>query len=336
MKKISKLIGIALMSSLILSTTGCGSTKPAATPDSTATPPAAPKTINLTIASGPAGGTWYPLGGALGKIIQDKIPGTIVSVQQGGGEANVKGVDQKMYDIGITYSHTAYEAMAGKESFAKPMTNVSALISLYPSALQWVVRADSNIKQFEDLKGKAISPGPKGLSGETLTRIVLQAHGLKFEDMSKVERVSYSDSASLLQDRQIDMFDPITTWPAPSIQEIAQTGSGIRLIPLRPEKMEELKKINPGYSYVTIKGGTYKGQVEDSPCLGSNAILVIRKDMEEELAYKITKAIYESLPELKNVHKSLEYMNKDTVTKDLGLDLHPASLKFFKEAGIAK
>ncbi len=332
MKKISKLLGIVLMGSLIFSTTGCGGTQPVESTGNASTT----KTINITLASGPAGGTWYPLGGALGKIIQDKIPGSVVSVQQGGGEANIKGVDQKMYDIGITFAHTAYEAMEGKESFTQPMKNITALASLYPNALQWVVRGDSDIKQIEDLKGKAISPGPKGLSGETLTRIVLQAHGLKFEDMSKVERVSYSDSASLLQDRQIDMFDPITTWPAPSIQEIAQTGSGVNLLPLRPEKMEELKKINSGYGYVTIKAGTYKGQNEDAPCLGSNAMLIIRKDMPEDLVYQITKAIYESLSDLKSVHNSLEYMTKDTITKDLGLPLHPGAEKFYKESGVLK
>ncbi|MHB8916390.1 MAG: TAXI family TRAP transporter solute-binding subunit [Desulfocucumaceae bacterium] len=334
MKK-AKLFCILLALSLVLAAAGCGGQKekPAENKDQKQAAPASP--TSLTIASGPAGGTWYPLGGAIAKIIQEKIPGTTVSVQQGGGEANALGVNKGMYDIGITYSHTAAEALGGLETFKEPQKNISGLVGLYPSALQMVVRAESNIKQIEDLKGKRISPGPKGLSGETLTRIVLQVHGLKFEDMAKVERVSYSDSASLLQDRQIDMFDPITTWPAPSIQEIAQAG-GVRILPIRPEKMEELKKINPGYSYVTLKAGTYKGMEEDVPCLGSNAILIIRKDMPEEMAYKIAKALYENLNELKSVHKSLEYITKDTIAKDLGAPLHPGVEKYFKEAGIIK
>lgn len=334
MKRAAKLFCILLALSLMLAAAGCGDQKekPAEKKDQSK---GAALPTTLTIASGPAGGTWYPLGGAIAKIIQEKIPGVTVSVQQGGGEANALGVNKGMYDIGISYSHTVAEALAGQESFKEPQKNVTGLAGLYPSALQMVVRADSSIKQVEDLKGKRISPGPKGLSGETMTRIVLQVHGLKFEDMAKVERVSYSDSANLLQDRQIDMFDPITTWPAPSIQEIAQAG-GVRLLPIRPEKMEELKKINPGYSYVTLKGGTYNGMKEDSPCLGSNAILIIRKDMPDEMAYKIAKVLYENLNELKSVHKSLEYITKDTIAKDLGAPLHPGVEKYFKEAGIIK
>jgi hypothetical protein len=336
LKRITAVLSIFL-ALILMAAAGCGGQKDSkpATGADVKKDAGAPKAVNLTLASGPAGGTWYPLGGAVAKIIQNKIPGSVVSVQQGGGEANAQGVSKGMYDIGITYSHTAAEALAGKESFKEPLKNIAGLAGLYPSALQMVVRADSNIKQIEDLKGKRISPGPKGLSGETLTRIVLQVHGLKFEDMAKVERVSYSDSASLLQDRQIDMFDPITTWPAPSIQEIAQTG-GVRLLPLRPEKMDELKKINPGYSYITLKAGTYNGMKEDTPCLGSNAVLIIRKDMPDDLAYQIAKALYENLGELKSVHKSLEYITKETIAKDLGVPLHPGVEKYYKEVGVIK
>ncbi|NHM26396.1 TAXI family TRAP transporter solute-binding subunit [Desulfofundulus sp. TPOSR] len=335
MKRICRLLSVLLVLSLILTAAGCGGQKEKPAENKDKKSGGAAETINLTIASGPAGGTWYPLGGAVAKIIQNNIPGAVVSVQQGGGEANALGVDKGMYDIGITYSHTAAEALAGKENFKEPLKNIAGLAGLYPSALQMVVRADSDIKQIEDLKGKRISPGPKGLSGETMTRLVLQVHGLKFEDMAKVERVSYSDSASLMQDRQIDMYSPITTWPAPSIQEVAQA-DGVRLLPLRPEKFEELKKLNPGYTYITIKAGTYKGMEEDTPCLGSNAILIIRKDMPEDLAYKIAKALYENLDELKSVHKSLEYMTKDTIAKDLGVPLHPGVEKYYREVGIIK
>lgn len=328
-----KILVFITMLTFLLVVAGCGGQKEQGGQDQGKEEPKATENVNLTIASGPQGGTWYPLGGAIANVIQDNIPGAVVSVQQGGGEANAKGVDQGMYDIGITYSHTAAEAISGKENFEQPLTNISALAGLYPSALQIVVRADSDIKEIEDLKGKRISPGPAGLSGETLTRIVLGVHGLTYEDMAKVERVSYSDSANLFKDRQIDMYDPITTWPAPSIQEIALSG-GIRLLPIRPEKMEELKQINSGYSYVTIEAGTYNGLKEDVKTLGSNAILIIRKDMPEDLAYKIGKIISENLDELKAVHNSLEYMTKDTLVQDLGLPLHPGVEKAYKEAGI--
>lgn len=338
MKKFLKLLVVLVVFSLLILVAGCGGQEKSQVENNASNKEEtqqSAETINLTLASGPAGGTWYPLGGAIAKIIQDNIPGTVVSVQQGGGIANAKGVDQGVFDLGITYSHTAAEALAGEGNFDKPASNLSAIIALYPSALQIVVRADSDIKQIEDLKGKRISPGRKGLSGEALTRMILKIHGLSYEDMAKVEHVSYSDSVNLMKDRQIDMFDPITTWPAPSIQQIALAG-GVRLLPIRPEKMEELRKINPGYFTVTLKAGTYKGMNEDVPCVGSNAILVVRKDLPEDLAYKITKAIIENRSELINVHKSTEHLTPETATKDLGCSLHPGAEKYYKEIGALK
>jgi len=333
MKKFLKLLVTCLLAfSLVMMAAGCGGQEGENGTGTEEQTQQGAETINLTIASGPAGGTWYPLGGAVAKIIQDNIPGTVVSVQQGGGVANAKGVDQGVFDIGITYSHTAAEALAGDGSFEKPATNLCALTGLYPSALQIVVRAGSDIKQVEDLKGKRISPGRKGLSGEALTRTVLKVHGLSYEDMAKVEYVSYSDSVNLMKDRQIDMYDPITTWPAPSIQQIALAG-GVRLLPIRPEKMKELKEINAGFSYITLKADTYKGMTEDTPCVGSNAILVVRKDLPEDLVYKITKAIIENRDQLVNVHKTTSYLTPETATKDLGCELHPGAEKYYKEIG---
>jgi len=235
-----------------------------------------------------------------------------------------------MYDIGITFSHTAPEALTGVGQFEAPVTNVAGLAALYPGAVQLAVRADSKIFQVEDLKGKRISPGPPGLSGETMCKNILEVHGMTYDDMAKVERISYSDSSSLMQDRQIDMFAPVTTWPAPTIQEVAISG-GIRIVPIRPEKFEELKAINPGYSYIVIPAGTYNGQTEDAGCLGSNNILVIRKDMDEDLVYQITKALVENLDELKSVHTLLSSLTAEDMPNDLGIDLHPGAAKFYNE-----
>src|SRR4030043_1496281 len=48
--------------------------------------------IDLKLMTGPMGGSWYPLGGAIAELIQKSIPGTNVSVAPGGGVANVVGV----------------------------------------------------------------------------------------------------------------------------------------------------------------------------------------------------------------------------------------------------
>ncbi len=289
----------------------------------------------IIFATGPSGGTWYPLGGAIAEIVQKEIPGATVSVQQGGGEANVMGVQKGIYQMGISYSHTTAEAREGTGSFTEKHPKVMGLMSLYPSALQWAARPDANINKISDLKGKKISPGTKGMSGEAMVRQVLKVYGLSYQDMAKVEYVSYSDSVDLMKDKHVDIFMPVTTWPAPTIQEVALQG-GVNLLSIDPGKMKELKKINPGYATVVIPANTYKGQTGDVLCLGSYANIVISADMPEELVYKITRAILTHLDDLRKVHTTMGKLTPESAPKEVGAPLHPGAQKYYREIGVLK
>ncbi len=328
---------LVLVLLVTVAVTACGGGDKAAGPKTDQGTPPAQQTqdIQLVFATGPSGGTWYPLGGAIAEVIQKKVPGVTVSIQMGGGEANVKGVQKGIYQMGISYSHTTAEAVEGTGSFDEKHPKVLGLMSLYPSALQWAARPDAGINSISDLKGKKISPGTKGFSGEAMVRQVLKVYGLSYDDMSKVEYVSYSDSVNLMKDKHIDIFIPITTWPAPTIQEVALQ-SGVKMIPIDPDKMDELKRINPGYAAVMLPANTYKGQAEDVLSLGSNANIVISADMPEDLVYNITKAILTSLDDLRKVHSSIAKMTPETAPQDVGAPLHPGAAKYYKEIGVLK
>lgn len=198
---------------------------------------------NLTIASGKAGGTWYPMGGAIADIIQNNVEGYNMAVMQGTGDANIIGVDKKMYTMGISFSFANADAYQGKAQFKSPMTNIAGLAALYPSPLQIVVRGDSDIKTISDLKGKRIAPGLKGTSGEVLIRNILKVHGLDYSDMKKVEHLAYADAAMQMKDGHIDAFMPFTTVPAPVIQDTAVSISGgVRILSLGEKSLQNSKK----------------------------------------------------------------------------------------------
>ena len=292
---------------------------------------------NLNIASGKAGGTWYPMGGAIADIIQNSLEGYNMAVMQGTGDANIMGVNAKMYTLGICFSFANADAAKGLAQFKKPMTNIAGLAALYASPLQIVVRGDSDIKTIDDLKGKRIAPGLKGTSGEVLMRNILQVHGMSYKDMDKVEHLAYADAAMQMKDGHIDAFMPFTTVPAPVIQDIAVTISGgVRILSLTPDKFAELKKINDGYSEYIIKGGSYKGQDTDVLCVGSNNVVICQKDLPEKLVYDMTKALVDNKAKLTEVHKVVKTWTPEYAAKDLGVPLHPGALKLYKEIGAIK
>jgi TRAP transporter TAXI family solute receptor len=288
--------------------------------------------FDLKMMTGPMGGSWYPLGGAIADAIQREIPGVTVSVAPGGGMANVEGLEIGKCDIGYSNSSSAVDAFYGRPPFKKKTENMRQLANLYPQYFQMIVWEDSGIKTVADLKGKAISPGPKGHTGELLAQQVLEVYGLSYKDMAKVHHVQYSDSVSLMKDGHAQAYILGTTIPASTIIDLA-AAKKIRLISLPDDKIKALQKINAGYLKRVIPKGTYPGVDYDVPGVGYFTHLIISAKLPDELVYKITKTLANNLPRFADVVKDMKSTTPKDLALDLGIPYHPGALKYYKETG---
>lgn len=291
--------------------------------------------IDLKMMTGPMGGSWYPLGGAIAELIQKNIPGTTVSVAPGGGMANVVGVQEGKADIGFGNSSSSVDGVEGRAPFKAPTKNVMQLANLYPQYFQIFVLKDSGIKSVADLKGKGICPGPKGHTGELVSRQILEVYGLSYKDMSKVNHVSYSDAGALMKDGHSDAWLPGTTIPASVGLDLATT-KGIRLISLPDDKIEAMRKINVGYIKRIIPAGTYPGFNEEVQTIGYFTHLVISAKLPEPLVYKMTKLLAENVDRLADVVKDMKGVTVKDLALDIGVPFHPGALKYYKEVGAIK
>jgi len=291
--------------------------------------------VDLKMMTGPAGGSWIPLGGAIAELIQKHVPGTTVSVSPGGGIANVVGVEEGKADIGFGNSSSSVDGVAGRAPFKAPTKNVMQLANLYPQYFQMVVLEESGIKSPADFKGKGICPGPKGHTGELLAQQVLQIYGLSYKDMSKVNHVSYSDAVSLMKDGHAQGFLLGTTIPASSILDLATTKK-IRLLSLPEEKIKELQKMNAGYLRRVIPAGTYPGVTYDVIGVGYFTHLVISAKLPETLVYQITKVISENVDRLGDVVKDMKGVTVKDLALDIGVPFHPGALRYYKEKSVIK
>ncbi|MCI0484893.1 MAG: TAXI family TRAP transporter solute-binding subunit [candidate division NC10 bacterium] len=291
--------------------------------------------VDLKMMTGPMGGSWYPLGGAIGELIQKEIPGASVSVQPGGGIGNVMAVQEGKTDIGFGNSSSSVDGVAGRPPFKGPTNNVMQLANLYPQYFQMVVLADSGINSVADLKGKAICPGPKGQTGEQLSREMLQIYGLSYADMSKINHVSYSDGVALMKDGHAQGFLLGTTIPASSILDLA-TNKKIRLLSIPDDKIKELQKMNAGYLKRVIPKGTYPGIDVDTPGVGYFTHLVISAKLPEDLVYKITKLLCTHVDRLAQVVKDMQGVKPADLALNIGVPFHPGALKYYKEIGAIK
>jgi TRAP-type uncharacterized transport system substrate-binding protein len=65
-------------------------------------------------------------------------------------------------------------------------------------------------------------------------------------------------------------------------------------------------------------------------------VLIARDDLPNDLAYTVTKAFWENLPEL-NKDRSFKNLRKEQAfIKNIGVPYHPGALKYLREAGLAE
>ncbi len=288
--------------------------------------------IDLKLMTGPMGGSWYPLGGAIADAVQKEIPGVTIAVAPGGGVANVEGVEFGKCDIGFSNSSSGVDAIHGRPPFKQKMQNIRQLANLYPQYFQIVVLENSGIKSVADLKGKVISPGPKGHTGEFASRQVLQIYGLSYKDMAKVHHVSYTDTVALMKDGHCDAWLFCTTVPAAAVMDLASTRK-IRLISLPEEKIKQMQNLNAGYIKRMIPKGTYQGVDYDVYGFGFFTHMIVSAKLPEDLVYKITKTMANNLPRFGNVVKAMKGVTSKDLALDIGIPFHPGALKYYKEIG---
>ena len=143
----------------------------------------------VTMMTGPQGGSWVPLGGALKHMWEQAVPGLQIQQTPGAGVANVRGVDEGKAQIGFANSATTVDGLAGRKPYAKKVTKVCQVANLYPQYFQVAALADSGIKSYADLKGKALVTQPKGNTAEALTAEVLKLNGYSTAQFGKCHEV---------------------------------------------------------------------------------------------------------------------------------------------------
>ena len=177
----------------------------------------------LRMMTGPQGGLWVPLGGALKNVWEKSVPGLSVQTLPGAGIANMRAIDEGKAEIGFGNSISTVDGVNGAEPFPRKTTNVCQLASLYPQYFQVVVNADSGVNSIKDFRGKGLAVQTRGNTAEMITRQILQVHGLKYEDTKANFLPSYTDAAALMKDGQAQVFTLGTTIPSSAIMDLASS-----------------------------------------------------------------------------------------------------------------
>ena len=286
----------------------------------------------VTFMTGPQGGSWIPLGGALKGMWEKEIAGLQIQQLPGAGISNVRGIDEGKAHIGFANSSTTVDGLEGRAPYPKKVTKVCQLANLYPQYWQVVALTSANVNSLADLKGKSVTTQAKGNSGELITDLVLKMHGMSYQSLSRINHNSYTESVALMKDGHAQVFSLGTTAPASAVMDLA-SARDIKLVPVDDKTMGELKKMNPGYNRLIIKAGTYPKQDRDVPVIGYSTHVVVACDLPEATVYGMAKTMAGNVSTMAAVVKAIDGVTPKDMALDIGVPFHKGAAKFYKEAG---
>ncbi len=287
----------------------------------------------LSIATGGTGGVYYPYGGGLAEVIGKYVDGYSASVEVTGASVeNMALIQRGDSDLALALADTVYQAFTGTGAFeGREISEARALASIYPNAVQLVTLADSGINSLEDLRGKRVSVGAPGSGTELSAQIILSANGITYDDFD-AQRLNFNETADAIRDGDIVAGFWSVGPPTSSIMNLAATRD-ISVVGLSEEEIENAREAEPTFAPFTLREGLYDGMTEEVTTISTPNVLVVHADMDEELAYNITKAMYEHVAELIAIHPAANDTTIEFSVASTPIPFHPGALRYLEEVG---
>lgn len=295
----------------------------------------------VTIGTGGITGVYYPTGGAIAKIVNNKrdVYGIRCTVESTGGSVfNVNAVMVGDLDFGVVQSDRQYQAVNGLAEWSKvgKQKDLRAVFSIHPESVTLLAAADAGIKTFADLKGKRVNIGNIG-SGQRQNSIdALKANGMDFKKDIKHESAKAAEAPGLLQDGRIDAFFYTVGHPNGAFKE-ATAGARKTLFVSIPN-VEKLIETYPYYVKTKVLKKYYESaqNTGDVDTFGVKATFVTSAKVPDKVVYAVTKEVFDNFEEFKTLHSAYEDLTKEDMLTGMSAPIHPGAMKYYKEAGLMK
>ena len=294
----------------------------------------ADQVTRLLMVTGGTSGTYYAYGGVIATMLTDKLPNVEITANTSGASAaNARSLNNGEAELAILQNDVLDYAYNGTEMLADDggMPTLRTIATLYPEVVQVVATKKSGINSIADLAGKRVCVGDAGSGTEANARQVLDAYGISFSDLGKVENLSFGDAATAMQNGTIDAAFTSAGVPNPAITELSAS-TDIVIIPISGAEADGLIADYPFYSKYTIPDDAYG--VSGAETIAILATMACTEDLDEDLVYEITKALFENQKELATGHAKGNDLSAQNAVQGVSIPFHPGAEKYFEEAGV--
>jgi len=295
----------------------------------------------ITIGTGGVTGVYYPAGGSICRLVNKgrKQHGVRCSVESTAGSVyNINTIRAGDLDMGVAQSDWQYHAYNGTSKFkdAGAFKELRAVFSVHPEPFTVVARADSGIKNLEDLKGKRVNIGNPGSGQRGTMEVLMKALGWDKSTFSLASELKSAEQSKALCDNKIDAMVFTVGHPSGSIKEATTTCESV-LVNITGPVVDKLVADHDYYRTAVIPGGIYRGNPEDTTTFGVGATFVSSTATSADTVYTVVKSVFENLDSFRKLHPAFANLKADEMVKDgLSAPLHDGAAKYYKEAGLIR
>jgi TRAP transporter TAXI family solute receptor len=290
----------------------------------------------VTVLTGGTSGVYYPMGVALSQIYGKAMPGAKTSAQVTKASVeNLNLLQAGRGEIAFSLGDSLSDAWKGDEEagFKAPLKKLRTIAAIYPNYIQIVANADSGIKTLADLKGKRIAVGAPKSGTELNARAIFKGAGLSYKDFAKVEYLPFGESVELMKNRQLDATLISAGLGVAAIRDLA-TSVKIVIVSVPADVVAKIGEA--AYQAGTVPANTYNGQTEAVSTVAIQNFLVSHEGVSTDAAYKMTRAIFDNLPDLQAAHAAAKAITRENAAKAPPAPLHPGAEKYYREVGLIK
>ncbi|WP_410219418.1 TAXI family TRAP transporter solute-binding subunit [Paracoccus sp. (in: a-proteobacteria)] len=291
----------------------------------------------ITIGTGGQTGVYYVVGQSICRLVNRETAETglrCTAPATGGSIDNINQIKSGGMTMGVAQSDWQYHAYNGSSDYeGDAFEDLRAVFAVHPEPFTVVARADSDVTNFEDLKGKRVNVGNPGSGSRGTFEVVLEAMGMSMSDFALTSELRPAEQSAALGDNQVDAITYTVGHPNGSIQEATSTVEA-RLVTVAGESIDQLVEEHPYYSKVTIPGGMYANNDEDTETFGVKATFVTSAAVPEETVYQVVKAVFDNFDRFKGLHPAFATLEPEEMISDgNSAPLHPGAERYYREQG---
>lgn len=291
---------------------------------------------DLTLGTAATTGTYYFVGAAIGNTVSkfcDDLDVLVISTA--GGVENIKLITTGDIDVGMANADALFDASTGTGTFESVgKMPIKALMALYPSVSHMMVRADSGITSWTDLKGKKVCLGTAGSSHTVASKALLGLYGIDWEKDIEAYYLTTGEMCTMLSDGDIDAAFLVGGAPVSGITNACATAK-LDLLDIDESVMDAMIEQLPYFTKSTIPAGTYPGIDHEVNAVALKTCFFVNESMPDDVAYAFVKTAMEHTDDFVEANASCKYITTDSVPQ-LPIEIHPGAEKYYQEQGWLK